>query len=206
MNNILAANKIKDICRFVGLVFDHLHLQTHLHSTNVGMLCESFSIYLGHAPERTLALYCAGLAHDIGKLLIIDTIININGKRLAKDSPEWRQIRLHPFYGARLISLSRSIFYDASKDFMNIILKSILDHHVWYNGDARGYPNNRPIPPDENAGVVQIADVYHSITDVNRDYNRVFTKSQALDELQRCAGTQLNPYLVDHFISMLHKA
>jgi len=78
-------------------------------------------------PEHEIKeLKSVGLLHDIGKIAINENILNKPGK-LTDD--EWKEIKLHPEIGYRILST----FNDMS-DMANYVL---YHHERW---DGKGYP------------------------------------------------------------------
>ncbi|OGO07748.1 MAG: hypothetical protein A2Y92_03045 [Chloroflexi bacterium RBG_13_57_8] len=82
---------------------------------------------------------------------------------------------------------------------------AVLYHHERYDG--QGYPRGRKgndIPLD--ARIMSIADSYDAMTSERGYKERRFTEEEAMKELQRCAGTQFDPSLVETFIGLRRKA
>jgi two-component system, cell cycle response regulator len=72
-------------------------------------------------------------------------------------------------------------------------------HERW---DGGGYPDalaGADIPLA--ARIVSICDAYEAMTSV-RPYRKPISKSEALDELRRCAGSQFDPTLVELFCAV----
>jgi HD-GYP domain-containing protein (c-di-GMP phosphodiesterase class II) len=77
----------------------------------------------------------------------------------------------------------------------------ILKHHEWWDGD--GYPlglKGREIPLE--CRIMAIAEAYEAMTS-DRPYRKAMSGIEAVAELQRCAGTQFDPELVEKFVSLL---
>jgi HD-GYP domain-containing protein (c-di-GMP phosphodiesterase class II) len=77
------------------------------------------------------------------------------------------------------------------------VLPLVLHHHERWDGD--GYPTGRrgdDIPLE--ARVLCIADSFDAMTSM-RPYRASWTPDEALEELERCAGTQFDPELVTAF-------
>jgi putative nucleotidyltransferase with HDIG domain len=136
-------------------------------------------------PERELA-QTAGLLHDIGKLSFPDRVLRGDGDLTLAD---WEQIRLHPSAGARVV---------AGIDGYEEIGEIILTHHE--RMDGRGYPRGLPaawVPAI--ARMIAVADTYDAMT--SRDsYRPPVSHDEAIAELKRVAGTQLDPDFVELFI------
>ena len=74
----------------------------------------------------------------------------------------------------------------------------VLHHHEFFDGS--GYPNalsGEDIPI--GARIITIADSYDTITS-DRSYKKGRTAEEALAELERCAGTQFDPRLIEAFV------
>ncbi len=132
----------------------------------------------------------AGLLHDIGKINVPDYIIN---KESELNGYEKELIKEHPRLSVEIL---RHVV-----DLVSCI-PAILHHHERFDGD--GYPaglNGEQIPVE--ARILAIADAYDAMVSP-RPYRGPLTNSEALDELNRCAGTQFDPVLVDIFCKIIN--
>lgn len=132
-----------------------------------------------------------GLFHDIGKIGIPDSILQ---KTTKLTDEEYDDIKNHPSIGAHILQ--------PSKIFENII-PMVKHHHERYDG--RGYPSGlagEDIPL--SARIVCIADSFDAMTS-DRSYRPRFTLEKALEELEKCKGSQFDPNLVDLFIDEVKK-
>jgi len=131
----------------------------------------------------------AALLHDIGKLRIDEGVLNKKGRLTAE---EWEMIRRHPIDGEDMV---KPVAFDGE------ILTIIRSHHERYDGS--GYPDKIG---GENidilAAIVSVADVYDAMTSP-RAYRAARAKEDAIEELKRNKGSQLNPAIVDAFIEIL---
>jgi HD-GYP domain-containing protein (c-di-GMP phosphodiesterase class II) len=134
-------------------------------------------------------VHTAALLHDIGKFNLPDSI-------LKADSPlgeaEWELIRSHPEEGARLISHLEG--YSAAADL-------VRTHHERFDG--KGYPSGlarTQIPL--GARIISVADTYDVLT-ARDSYRKPVSSAEAIEELRRVAGSQLDPAVVSVFIELL---
>src|SRR4051794_570634 len=138
--------------------------------------------------EQELA-HTSGLLHDIGKFALSDRVMERGGK--LQDS-DWRGIRRHPDIGAELL---RDIgVYGPVADIVRA-------HHERIDG--RGYPrglHDDEIPPI--ARVVAVAEVYDTLTAPDT-YRTPMTSFEALNELRRVAGKQLDAEYVEALAALL---
>jgi diguanylate cyclase (GGDEF)-like protein len=127
----------------------------------------------------------AGLLHDVGKLLVSDRLL-VKPGRLTPD--EYDSVKRHAVFGCNILALQ------AGWDEVAAI---VGQHHEWWDGN--GYPNG--LAGDEIhplARAVSVLDAYSAMV-ADRPYHRGITEDAALAELQRCSGTQFDPYYVERF-------
>jgi putative nucleotidyltransferase with HDIG domain len=162
---------------------------TARHSAAVARYARALAEAHGCSREQQDLAHTAGLLHDIGKFSFPDSILLAEAPLTDED---WRIVRRHPEEGARVVA--RMEAYGPVADI-------ILSHHERWDG--QGYP--RELAAEEIpllARVVTVADAYDVM--IARDsYRRPRTSSEAIAELQRVAGTQLDPALVATFVKLL---
>ena len=110
---------------------------------------------------------------------------------------EWEMIRQHPERGYRLAIASSSTELIEIADL-------ILKHHERWDGT--GYPlglKGEDIPLE--CRIFALADAYDSITSP-KPYRLGLSKAKALAELQKNAGSQFDPALVETLIELLRPA
>ena len=141
--------------------------------------------------ERCLrSLELGGPVHDIGKVLISEAILRKRGPLLPEELAE---IQTHPSAGARLIGP----IWPAQE-----ALPYVLYHHERWDGE--GYPTGRrgtEIP--EQARLLAVADAFDAMTSM-RPYRRALPVASALQEIERCAGTQFDPAFALAFLDCFH--
>ncbi|MDQ1036246.1 putative nucleotidyltransferase with HDIG domain [Streptomyces sp. V3I8] len=162
---------------------------TRGHSERVGRASMMIARELGMDDERAEALRFAGILHDVGKLGVPTRLLRKEGPLTPE---ERRVVELHPEYGHEMV---RGI------GFLEEARSAILHHHERLDGS--GYPyglKGCQIP--EFARVVAVADAFDAMTST-RSYRRARPVAVALEELERCAGAQFDPRMVEAFVRAL---
>ncbi|MFQ5794321.1 MAG: HD-GYP domain-containing protein [Candidatus Bipolaricaulia bacterium] len=160
------------------------------HSERVAFYAVRLAQVLDLPPQKIAEIMRAGYLHDIGKIAIDDTILRKPGKL---SQHELDLIREHPERGARMVSSLR---------FLGETVDIIRYHQEKYDGT--GYPERlKATQIPMGARILRIADTYDAMTS-NRPYRPALGDSQALAELQRCAGTDFDPQLVKPFVTMIN--
>ena len=162
---------------------------TARHSAAVARYSRAIAQRAGFSKQQEELVHIAALLHDIGKFILPDRILKANVPLTDED---WMLIRRHPQQGARVVS---------SLDGYGPVAEIILAHHERIDG--KGYPRGLEgddIP--ELARIISVADTYDVMT--ARDSYRTPTSSyEAIQELRRVAGKQLDARFVDVFIELL---
>lgn len=161
------------------------------HSQRVAKYVRSISVQMALPDDETERIVFAASLHDIGKIGVPDHILLKPGKL---DEDEFSWIRQHPEWGWMAIR-NVSGFQEAAL--------LILHHHERLDG--RGYPSRlRGAEIPLGARLIAVADSYDALT-TNRPYRNALSHSEALAELQRCAGTQFDLQVVNAFCAVLNR-
>jgi putative nucleotidyltransferase with HDIG domain len=132
------------------------------------------------------AIEWGSLLHDVGKIAVPDAILR-KPDRLSEE--EWFVMRQHPNWGFEML---------ADVKFLEPALEIVYSHHERWDGS--GYP--RGLEGEEiplGARIFAVVDTYDSITS-DRPYRRSRGHAEAVTELCRVAGSQLDPEVVEAFI------
>jgi HD-GYP domain-containing protein (c-di-GMP phosphodiesterase class II) len=154
-------------------------------------LAEETGRELGLPEDEIKALHWAANLHDIGKIGIPDEILNKAGPL---SQVEWAVMQRHPIIGARIIAPVKKL---------SNVAPIIRAHHERFDG--AGYPyglKGADIPL--GARIVSVADAYTAMTD-ERVYRKAMSHAEAVAELQRYAGTQFDPDVVEAFLRVLDR-
>lgn len=162
---------------------------TYRHSKRVMYYSLKIAQYMGLNDEQIELLKWAALLHDLGKLVVSDTVLNDNG---TLGSQGLRLLKNHQSLGVEILS---------PIDEMRDILPIIKGHHERYDGT--GYPDGlcgEEIPLLSK--IVAVADAYEAMIRV-RPYNTPLSHLRACREMKKNAGVQFDPHVVDTFFRYL---
>jgi putative two-component system response regulator len=159
---------------------------TRGHSIRVSRYAVGTAKILGFDAAALEAIRLGGELHDIGKIGMQEAVLHKPGS-LTPD--EFRQVIEHPAAGERMLSpLARE---------SPAVLRIVRSHHERIDG--AGFPDGlsgEGIPFE--ARIVAVADTFDAMT-TRRPYRESRSPVEAVDELRRVAGTQLDPAAVEAF-------
>jgi putative nucleotidyltransferase with HDIG domain len=162
---------------------------TARHSAAVARYARELAFALGLPRDEVDLVHTAALLHDIGKFAFPDSILLAEPRLEGK---QWEIVKRHPEDGARIV---RCV------DGYGPVADIILSHHERWDGT--GYP--RGLAGDEiplAARLISVADTYDVLT-ARDSYRHPVSSEEAVAELQRVAGGQLDPAVVDAFVDLL---
>jgi two-component system cell cycle response regulator len=158
----------------------------HTHTLEVGSMARDVGLALGLEGRDLDELHRAAQLHDIGKLAIPDAILH---KPTSLEEAEWRFIAQHTVVGERIL---------AASPFLRRIGEIVRSTHERWDGT--GYPDRltrEQIPLA--ARVICACDALDAMTRT-RPYSRALELDEAVAELERCAGTQFDPEVVEALV------
>lgn len=163
---------------------------TARHAAAVARYSRALAREIGCSEADQDLVHTAGLLHDIGKFALPDRILRAD----VLSDDDWAVIRRHPQDGATLVG---------RLDGYGPVADAILYHHECVDGS--GYPagligNEIPLA----SRILSICSTYDTLT-ARDTYRSPMTPQDAIAELRRVSGRQLDSELVDSFIAMLER-
>jgi putative nucleotidyltransferase with HDIG domain len=166
----------------------HKCLQLYHHSLSVQSIAHSLAQSLSLSEAEISTIKLAALCHDVGKIMLPDDILQKAGKLTHQ---EFETMKHHSRSGAQLLQRMK---------MPRKMIPLVYHHHERWDGT--GYPDGiagNTIPL--GARIIALSDAFDVMTS-HRPYQPPRTSAQALTELERCAGTQFDPFLTNHFCTM----
>jgi HD-GYP domain-containing protein (c-di-GMP phosphodiesterase class II) len=170
-------------------VLDYRDTETQWHSRRVSRFTRRLAEQMGIRDAHELrTIEMGALLHDIGKIGVRDAVLLKPGPL---DQDEWHEMREHPRLGWALLQRI---------EFLRDASVIVLQHQERYDG--RGYPSG--LKGEQivlGARLFAVADTYDAITS-DRPYRAAQAHAAAIEEMQRVAGTQLDPKGVAAFCAV----
>ncbi|HVF79227.1 MAG TPA: HD domain-containing phosphohydrolase [Solirubrobacteraceae bacterium] len=168
---------------------DRRDSRTARHSAAVAAFARDIALRCAMSKRDAELAHTAGLLHDIGRFALPDRVMERHGT-LTQD--DWEAIHQHPELGAELLR---------DLGVYGPVAQIVRAHHERIDG--RGYPDRLEgdeIP--EIARIVAVAEVYDTLT-AEDTYRDRMTSFQAITELRRVAGRQLDARFVEALAALL---
>lgn len=150
------------------------------HSRRVAVLATAAAEALGASQETVRVVRGAAILHDMGKIVLPDSILKKAGPLTPE---EWDEVKLHPEVGSALVGHAQGL-----TDF----LPAIRCHHERWDG--KGYPDalrRDEIP--EAARIIAAADAFDAMTSPRVYRQEVRSAMEAAGVLIQLAGSQWDP-------------
>lgn len=158
------------------------------HSARVAVLAVATGEKLGMSDEELLILRRAAELHDIGKVAISESILCKLGRLTEEELKVMRQ------HATLALEILRAI------PPLQPTLPLIKHHHERWDGT--GYPDGlagEEIPL--GARIIAVAEAYDIMTQ-GAPWKEPLSLEEAKAEIQRCAGTQFDPRVVEAFLQV----
>lgn len=159
------------------------------HSLRVADTSTDIAVAMDLPDQEIEHIRVAALLHDVGKIEISTDIIH---KAANLTQQEWKLLDAHSEEGARIIGTVGSVLKEA--------IPIVMAHHHYYKEvDSMTGLTGKQIPL--GARIIAVADAFDAMV-TDRPYRRGKPAWQALEEIERCSGSQFDPDVVAAFKSV----
>jgi CHASE2 domain-containing sensor protein len=177
-----------EVLQRLGVAVEWRDAETGEHIERIGCFCERLALEVGMAPADAELLRYASALHDVGKVGIPDHILSKPGPL---DPDEWATMKTHPTIGGNILAGSSSALVQLSQEIA-------LTHHEHWDGN--GYPLGLSGERIPLAGrICAVCDVFDALLSP-RPYKDPWPFERAAAEIERLAGSQFDPGLVEAFL------
>lgn len=186
--SVLERLRIDTIIGFASVLIRFINPYSDGHENRVADMSIRLAHKLRLSASEIEIISDAAQLHDVGKLLLDDSLIN---KAQKFTYVELSKVQQHVIYGVRILT---ALLINPK------IISVVHSHHERWDG--AGYPNKlmeNEIPIGSQ--IISIADSYDAMTSV-RGYKSAMTHEQAMLELEAGRGKQYSPEVLDAFIEM----
>jgi diguanylate cyclase (GGDEF)-like protein len=164
---------------------------TRMHLLHVNHIAQRWGPRLGLDARDQETFVRSALLHDVGKLLIPESIL-LKPARL--EPGEYATMQRHAEYGRTIIG---------GYDDFDEVARIVGEHHERWDG--AGYPRRIAGPSIHPlARAVSVIDAFSAMT-LDRPYHRAIAAEDALQELERFAGSQFESAMVASFVTLLRE-
>ena len=159
-------------------------------SARLRRLATRFSAHLQLTNSTMQDIALLAVLQDVGKIAVPEGILSKPGELTPE---EWAEIKNHPAVSYRILRAVRELSAGVEA--------AVLAQHEHWNGS--GYPKG--LKTDDIpyiSRLLGIVEAYDVMTH-DRPYRKALSHRAAIEELQRCAGTQFDPQLVQEFVEFI---
>ncbi|MBW1981533.1 MAG: HD domain-containing protein [Deltaproteobacteria bacterium] len=164
---------------------------THGHAERVAEICMKIGKRMKMDKKSLKILHNAALLHDIGKIGIMEKILN---KGSSLEASEWNEIKKHPVFGEEILKPIFSLREEC---------KIVRHHHE--REDGRGYPDglygNRLSLSEK---IIIVADAFDAMNS-KRAYRSPLEAAVIKEELEINKGSQFDAEVVDVLLEILEE-
>ncbi len=179
-----------EILERLALAAEYRDDDTARHTRRVGEASAAVARALGLGEYEAELIGRAAPLHDVGKIGVPDVILLKPG-RLTPD--EFERMKAHTTIGAQILG-------GGSSEVVRLASKIALTHHERWDGS--GYPRGLQGEEIPVAGrLVAVVDVFDALTH-DRSYKLAWSVEEAICELERQAGRQFDPRVVEAFLAI----
>ena len=176
----------------VSQIIENKSENTGQHVKRVSEYTEVLCKCLGFNDEDSWKISLAAMMHDVGKLMIPESILEKPGKLTAE---EFEIVKKHTQYGKQMLETSPGELFKLSTDVA-------YDHHEKWDGTGYRGIKGEDIPIC--ARCVALADVFDALVS-RRAYKEPWPPEKAYEEIVSQRGKQFDPAVVDAFVQNFDK-
>jgi len=170
-----------DTIEALAFVIEAKDPYTRGHCEEVSWWATKIASQVGLPEAEIQDITLAAIVHDIGKISVPEEVLR---KPTVLTEQEFETVKSHATWGSKILETLKE----------KGIARIVRHHHERYDGN--GYPDRlqgEEIPL--GARILAVAESFHCMVRGSR-YKNPCTVSEALTELGRCSGTQLDPRVV----------
>jgi len=158
------------------------------HSRRVAKLAVALGNELGLSAKDMEDLRWASLLHDIGKIVIDQSVQNKPG-RLTRE--EYEQIMIHAHIGSQIV-----------KPVVNAKIAEMIEHHHDHYDGSGFHQVIAGVGIPLGARIIAVSDAFDAMTS-DRPYRSAMSVEEAEHEIKGGAGTQFDPAIITAFFKTL---
>ncbi len=172
-NDEYSNQEVVNLATLIAQIVDYKSHYTCKHSTGVAEKCDAMATHYGFSDDKKTKYYLAGALHDIGKLMISNTILQ---KPAKLNDYEYELMKQHAYYT-----------YDILKHIRNIddIITWASHHHEKLNGTGYPFGLTAEVLSHEER-LMTCCDIYQALTEI-RAYKEGFSHQKAISIMRDMA-------------------
>ncbi len=159
---------------------------TRSHSLRVADYATSIAMAMELSRNEVENIKVAALLHDIGKVDISSALIK---KAAALSGDEKEIVASHPRKGVELLSAVGGVLKDAMP---------IVEAHHEFFVERKSIEDRKAKKIPVGARILSVADSFDAMV-TDRPYRKGMPHWEAMEELEKCSGTQFDPQVVEAF-------
>jgi putative two-component system response regulator len=181
------SNEIQDFISRMAYIAEIKEWDNRTHLERIRRFSYIVASGMGLLPNEAEILSLASQLHDVGKVLMPDTLLTRKGNF---QNSEWKTIEKHTIDGALLLQGSASPILEMGK------VIAFTHHERW---DGSGYPEKMKKEDIPISGrIVGLVDVFDALTS-KRDYKDVMDDNAALKIILQAGGVLFDPKVAAAF-------
>jgi len=182
----------REIVYVLSELMEHDSGETAIHVKRVAEISKQLAMLEGSLSDKEIKqIYLAAPLHDIGKVLVNNTILHKKGPL---SELEFTEMKKHP-------KLARDILKKSTQELIKAATIIAYEHHE--NWDGTGYP--RGLKGEEihlYGRIVAIADVLDALTHT-RSYKDAWSFEKTVSYMIEQSGKKFDPRLINLFLNHL---